>query len=304
MKQKTCFKSGFHTPTYKKTMKLLRYGAPGQERPGLLDSQGGVRDLSALVRDIDASTLSRDTLAALRAVDPQRLPLVAQPARFGVPWSGVGKFIAVGLNYRAHAAEGGMPVPEQPVLFPKWQSCLSGANDDIVIPHDACKLDWEVELGIVIGATARDVPKERALDYVAGYCVANDVSDRHYQFEGGGGQWGKGKGFDTFGPVGPYLVTSDEVPDPQVLDLWLKVNGETMQNSNTADMVFSCAMLVSHCSRFMTLEPGDLIITGTPQGVGLGMKPPRFLRAGDVVTLGITGLGEQAQRVVTREAAR
>ena len=214
------------------------------------------------------------------------------------------KFIAVGLNYRAHAAEGGMPVPDQPVLFPKWTSCLSGPDDDIVVPHERCKLDWEVELGIVIGTTARDVPEARALEHVAGYCVSNDVSDRHFQFEGGGGQWGKGKGFDTFGPVGPWLVTVDEVPDPQKLDLWLKVNGETMQHSSTADMVFDCAQLVSHCSRFMTLEPGDLIITGTPQGVGLGMKPPRFLQAGDVVTLGITGLGTQTQRVVARTAER
>jgi 2-keto-4-pentenoate hydratase/2-oxohepta-3-ene-1,7-dioic acid hydratase in catechol pathway len=281
-------------------MKLLRHGAPGQESPGMLDAQGNIRDLSALLRDIDATTLARGTLAALRALDPQALPLVPGPVRLGVPWNGVGKFVAVGLNYRAHAAEGGMPVPEQPVLFPKWQSCLNGPDDDVVIPYQGCKLDWEVELGIVIGATARDVPEESALDHVAGYCVANDVSDRHYQFEGGGGQWGKGKGFDTFGPVGPYLVTADEVPDPQALDLWLSVNGETMQKSNTADMVFGCATLVSHCSRFMTLEPGDLIITGTPQGVGLGMKPPRFLRAGDVVSLGITGLGTQTQRIAAR----
>lgn len=284
-------------------MKLLRYGPPGQERPGLLDAQGKVRDLSALLRDIDASTLAPRTLAALRALDPQALPLVAAPVRLGVPWTGVGKFIAVGLNYRAHAQEGGMPVPEQPVLFPKWQSCLSGPDDDVAIPYEGCKLDWEVELGIVIGTTARDVPPESALDYVAGYCVANDISDRHYQFEGGGGQWGKGKGFDTFGPVGPSLVTVDEVPDPQALDLWLSVNGQVMQKSNTSDMVFGCASLVSHCSRFMTLQPGDLIITGTPQGVGLGMKPPRFLREGDVVTLGITGLGSQTQRIVSRPAS-
>ncbi|WP_332813099.1 fumarylacetoacetate hydrolase family protein [Ramlibacter sp.] len=284
-------------------MKLLRYGPPGQERPGLLDAQGNLRDLSALLRDIDSATLSPRTLAALRALDPQALPRVPAPVRLGVPWSGIGKFIAVGLNYRAHAAEGGIPVPDQPVLFPKWLSCLSGANDDVLIPHEACKLDWEVELGIVIGTTARDVPEDRALEHVAGYCVANDVSDRHYQFEGGAGQWGKGKGFDTFGPVGPYLVTADEVPDPQALDLWLSVNGETMQQSNTSDMVFGCASLVSHCSRFMTLEPGDLIITGTPQGVGLGMKPPRFLRDGDVVTLGIAGLGTQTQRIVARRAA-
>lgn len=278
-------------------MKLLRYGATGQERPGLLDGQGKIRDLSALLHDITPTTLERGTLAALRALDPESLPLVSTPVRLGIPWIGMGKFIAVGLNYRAHAAEGGVPVPDQPVLFPKWTSCLNGPDDDIVVPHARCKLDWEVELGIVIGATTRNVSEDSALEYVAGYCVANDVSDRHFQFEGGAGQWGKGKGFDTFGPVGPYLVTADEVSDPQALDLWLTVNGETMQRSNTADMIFSCAHIVSHCSQFMTLEPGDLIITGTPQGVGLGMKPPRFLRQGDVVSLGITGLGQQTQRV-------
>ena len=264
----------------------------------MLDAQGGVRDLSGLLPDIDAATLRPQALAALRAVDPLSLPLVPGPVRFGVPWSGLRKFIAVGLNYRAHAAEGGMPIPEQPVLFPKWASCLSGPDDDVVIPHAACKLDWEVELGIVIGRTARHVTEKEALDHVAGYCVSNDVSDRHFQFEGGAGQWGKGKGFDTFGPVGPWLVTADEVPDPQALELWLEVNGQRMQHSSTSDMIFGCAHLVSHCSRFMTLEPGDLIITGTPQGVGLGMKPPRFLRAGDVVSLGISGLGKQTQRIV------
>ena len=284
-------------------MKLLRYGDRGQERPGLLDRQGRIRDLSALLRDLTPAQLERDALAALRALDPDALPLVDGPVRIGTPWCGLRKFIAVGLNYRAHAAEGGVPVPDQPVLFPKWTSCLNGPDDDIVIPHARCKLDWEVELGIVIGATARNVAEGEALQHVAGYCVANDVSDRHFQFEGGAGQWGKGKGFDTFGPIGPWLVTADEVPDPQALELWLTVNGETMQKSNTADMIFSCAHIVSHCSRFMTLEPGDLIITGTPQGVGLGMKPPRFLRAGDVVSLGIAGLGQQTQRVVAGAAA-
>jgi len=264
----------------------------------MLDAQGGVRDLSGLLRDIDAAALQPEALAVLRALDPLSLPLVPAPVRLGVPWSGLKKFIAVGLNYRAHAAEGGIPVPEQPVLFPKWTSCLSGPDDDVIIPHPACKLDWEVELGIVIGRRTRHVAEEEALGCVAGYCVANDVSDRHFQFEGGAGQWGKGKGFDTFGPVGPHLVTADEVPDPQALELWLDVNGQRMQHSSTADMIFSCAHLVSHCSRFMTLEPGDLIITGTPQGVGLGMKPPRFLRAGEVVTLGISGLGSQSQRIV------
>ena len=279
-------------------MKLLRYGPRGQERPGLLDEEGRVRDLSGLLADIDASTLAPQRLAALRALDARRLPLVAEPARYGVPWTGVRKFIAVGLNYRAHAAESGMPLPEQPVLFPKWTSCLSGADDDIAWPHAQCQLDWEVELGIVIGTQARHVPEAQALWHVAGYCLANDVSDRHFQLHGGGGQWGKGKGFDGFGPVGPWLVTADEVLDPQALELWLTVNGQTMQRSSTTDMVFGCAALVSHCSCFMTLEPGDLIITGTPQGVGLGQKPPRFLQPGDVVQLGITGLGTQTQRIL------
>lgn len=285
-------------------MKLLRYGLPGQERPGVLDADGNIRALGALIRDIDASTLTADTLAALRALDLNALPIVDQPVRLGVPWTGMRKFIAIGLNYRAHAEEGGVPVPEQPVLFPKWTSCLSGPNDPIVIPHDKCQLDWEAELGVVIGRTARNVSEAEALEYVAGYCVANDVSDRYYQFNGGAGQWGKGKGFDTFGPVGPWLVTRDEVPDPQALEIWLTVNGEEMQRSNTADMIFSCAHLVSHCSQFMTLEPGDLVITGTPSGVGLGRKPPRYLKPGDVVTLGITGLGVQSQQVMEKSAGR
>lgn len=279
-------------------MKLLRYGPRGQERPGLLDEEGRVRDLSGVLADIDASTLAPQRLAALRALDARRLPLVAEPVRYGVPWTGVRKFIAVGLNYCAHAAESGMPLPEQPVLFPKWTSCLSGADDDIAWPHAQCQLDWEVELGIVIGTQARYIPEAQALRHVAGYCLANDVSDRHFQLHGGAGQWGKGKGFDGFGPVGPWLVTADEVLDPQALELWLTVNGQTMQRSSTTDMVFGCAALVSHCSRFMTLEPGDLIITGTPQGVGLGQKPPRFLQPGDVVQLGITGLGTQTQRIL------
>lgn len=279
-------------------MKLLRYGPIGHERPGILDDHGNIRDLFGLLPDIDASRLAPAALAALRTVDVNALPRVEGEVRLGTPWTGLRKFIAIGLNYRAHAEEGGVPVPDQPVIFPKWTSCVSGPNDAIVMPYAECKLDWEAELGIVIGSTARHVPEDQALQYVAGYCVANDVSDRHYQFEGGAGQWGKGKGFDTFGPVGPWLVTADEVPDPQALDIWLTVNGETMQRSSTADMVFSCAHLVSHCSRFMTLEPGDLIITGTPQGVGLGMKPPRFLQVGEVVSVGISGLGEQSQRVI------
>lgn len=283
-------------------MKLLRYGQPGEERPGALDADGNIRALHALLPDIDARTLNPATLAALKAIDLNALPIVEQPVRLGAPWAGMRKFIAIGLNYRAHAAEGGMPVPDQPILFPKWTSCVGGPDDPIVVPHKDCKLDWEVELGIVVGQTARKVSQADALQYVAGYCVANDVSDRHFQFEGGAGQWGKGKGFDTFGPIGPWLVTSDEVPNPQALELWLSVNDEEMQRSNTADMIFSCAELVSHCSQFMTLEPGDLIITGTPAGVGMGMQPPRFLKPGDTVTLGVTGLGVQTQRVVALSA--
>lgn len=278
-------------------MKLLRYGPRGQERPALLDDEGAIRDLGDLLPDIDAGTLRPATLAALRAVNPGMLPRIDGPVRIGMPWSGMQKFVAVGLNYREHAQEAKVPLPDQPVLFPKWVSCVNGPDDDIVMPYPACKLDWEVELGVVIGSRGRNIDEREALGHVAGYCLANDVSDRHFQFEGGARQWGKGKGFDSFGPVGPWLVTTDEIPNPQGLEIWLKVNGETMQRSNTKDMVFGCAQIVSHCSRFMTLEPGDLIITGTPAGVGLGMTPPRFLKPGDVVTLGITGLGIQTQRV-------
>jgi 2-keto-4-pentenoate hydratase/2-oxohepta-3-ene-1,7-dioic acid hydratase in catechol pathway len=279
-------------------MKLLRHGPLGAERPAVLDVHGNVRDLSAVVEDITPLTLGRDGLRALASINTEDLPVVERPGRFGVPWTGLRKFIAIGLNYRAHAAESGVPVPAEPVLFPKWSSCLSGPHDPIVMPYEGCKLDWEVELGIVIGQRAQGVSVDIALDHVAGYCLANDVSDRHYQFEGGAGQWGKGKGFDSFGPVGPYLVTADEVGDPQRLAIWLDVNGQRVQESNTADMIFSCAEIVSHCSQFMTLEPGDLIITGTPQGVGLGMKPPRYLKVGDEVALGIAGLGEQRQKVI------
>lgn len=279
-------------------MRLLRHGLPGQEKPGMLDSQGNVRDLSGLLRDITPDTLAPESLAALGAIDPDRLPRVDAGTRLGVPVGGVRKFIAIGLNYHDHARESGLPVPAEPVLFPKWSSCLSGANDPIVPPPDFCKLDWEVELALVVGRQARNVDEAAALSYLAGYSVANDVSERSYQMERGGGQWGKGKGFDSFGPVGPYLVTTDEVPDPQNLNLWLDVNGERMQTGSTSLMIFSCAYLVSYCSRLMTLEPGDIIITGTPPGVGMGMKPPRFLQAGDVVELGIEGLGSQRQVVV------
>jgi len=278
-------------------MKLLRFGPAGEEKPGVLDPQGGIRDLSALIPDITPDLLGPQALEALRAIDSMRLPLIDGDTRIGVPVDGVRKFIGIGLNYHDHAAESGLEAPKAPVLFPKWSSCLSGANDPIVPPPDAERLDWEAELAVVIGREARNVGEDEALAYVAGYCIANDVSERKYQFEGGGGQWGKGKGFDTFGPVGPYLVTADEIPDPQGLRLWLTVNGETMQEGNTAQMIFSCAQLVSHCSRVMTLEPGDIISTGTPAGVGMGMKPPRYLRSGDVVELGIAGLGRQRQVV-------
>ena len=234
----------------------------------------------------------------LQAIDPTRLPRVDGSPRLGVPWNGTPKYIAIGLNYHDHAVESGMPVPAEPVMFPKWTSCLAGPDDDIVPPEGFTRLDWEVELGIVIGSQARNVTADAALAHVAGFCVANDVSERTWQLEKSGGQWGKGKGFDGFGPVGPWLVTPDEVPDPQNLDLWLDVNGERMQTGNSRLMIFSCAEVVARCSQVMTLEPGDLIITGTPPGVGMGFKPPRFLKAGDVVELGIGGLGRQRQRVV------
>lgn len=279
-------------------MKLLRYGSSGQEKPGMLDDDGNIRDLSGLLDDITGKILSPDALSVLRAIDPQRLPMVVGTPRLGVPWNGMTKFIAIGLNYYDHASETGMQIPVEPIIFPKWLSCLCGPNDDTVQPPESTKLDWEVELGIVIGRQARNVIEEEALQYVAGYCVANDVSERAFQFERSGGQWGKGKGFDTFGPVGPYMVTADEVEDPQNLDMWLDVNGERKQTGNTSNMVFSCACLVSYCSRMMTLEPGDLIITGTPPGAGMGYKPPQFLRPGDIVELGITKLGRQRHLVV------
>ena len=279
-------------------MKLLRYGPVGQEKPGLLDAEGTLRDLSGLIDDITPRRLAPEALAALAAVDPARLPAVPGNPRLGVPWNGTPKYVAIGLNYHDHAVESGMPVPAEPVMFPKWTSCLAGPDDDIVPPEGFTRLDWEVELGIVIGSQARKVSADAALSHVAGFCVANDVSERSWQLEKSGGQWGKGKGFDSFGPVGPWLVTPDEVPDPQNLDLWLDVNGERMQTGNSRLMIFSCAEVVARCSQVMTLEPGDLIITGTPPGVGMGFKPPRFLKAGDVVELGISGLGRQRQRVV------
>jgi 2-keto-4-pentenoate hydratase/2-oxohepta-3-ene-1,7-dioic acid hydratase in catechol pathway len=277
-------------------MKLVRIGNAGAERPGLIDAQGRVRDLSAVIGDIDARTLSPNALAELAALDATALPL-AEAERFGMPWTGIGKIVAIGLNYADHAAEANMPIPSEPIVFLKATSSLNGPNDPVMLPRDSLKTDWEVELGVVIGTRAQDVPAASALDHVAGYCVVNDVSEREFQIERGG-TWDKGKGCDTFCPVGPWLVTRDEVRDPQALSLWLDVNGERMQSGTTATMVFDVATLVSYVSRFMTLHPGDLICTGTPPGVGMGFKPPRFLRAGDTMRLGIEGLGEQTQRVL------
>lgn len=279
-------------------MKLLRYGPPGAEKPAMLDADGKLRDLSALIRDIDPGLLDPQALQALAAVDPRRLPLVAGEPRLGVPVAGIGKFIAVGLNYSDHAAEAGMPIPAEPILFSKAISCLNGPNDDVELPAGSVKSDWEVELGVVIGSRAKNVPEAEALRHVAGYCVINDVSEREYQIERSGGQWDKGKGLDTFGPVGPWLVTADEVPDPQALDMWLEINGERVQSGSTRTMIFGVAHLVSYISRCMTLMPGDVIATGTPPGVGMGFRPQRFLKAGDTMRLGIAGLGEQRQRVV------
>ncbi|EHK65344.1 fumarylacetoacetate hydrolase family protein [Achromobacter arsenitoxydans] len=278
-------------------MKLMRHGAKGAEKPALIDAQGQVRDLSSVVSDITADTLSPAGLAALRALDPSSLPLVAQPGRMAPPWSGMGKFICIGLNYADHAAESGLPVPAEPVIFMKTTSAVVGCNDPVVLPQDSVKTDWEVELGVVIGQKARYVSEADAMKHVAGYCVVNDVSEREYQIERGG-TWDKGKGCDTFGPVGPWLATADEIPDPQDLEMWLEVNGKRYQNGSTRTMVFGVAQLVAYVSRFMTLYPGDLISTGTPPGVGMGQKPaPVYLKAGDEMKLGIAGLGEQRQRV-------
>jgi len=276
-------------------MKLVRVGAPGAERPCLVDTQGRVRDLSGVVSELGPQQLSDAALAQLAGVDIAALPVMPD-TRFGVPWTGIGKIIAIGLNYADHAAEAGLPPPAEPILFLKANSALNGPNDAVMLPRGSEKTDWEVELGVVIGKTASDVSREEALSHVAGYCVVNDVSEREFQLERGG-TWDKGKGCDTFCPVGPWLVTRDEVPDPQALGLWLDVNGERAQRGNTATMVFGVAHLVSYVSRFMTLHPGDLICTGTPPGVGMGAKPPRYLKAGDTMRLGIDGLGVQTQTV-------
>jgi len=275
-------------------MKLLRYGSAGAEKPGLLDSDGQIRDLSVVLPDITATNLTPAGQAALKALDPKSLPVVSGSPRLGVPWTGIGKIICIGLNYRLHAEETNSPIPKEPIVFMKAITSLNGPNDDIVIPRDAEKTDWEVELGVVIGTKAQYVEEADALDYVAGYTIVNDVSERAFQLERGG-TWTKGKSCDTFAPVGPWLVSADEVGDPQALDLWLDLNGERKQNSNTSDMIFNVRQIVSYLSRFMTLLPGDVIATGTPSGVGSGLKPQRFLKAGDKVKLGIARLGEQGQ---------
>jgi 2-keto-4-pentenoate hydratase/2-oxohepta-3-ene-1,7-dioic acid hydratase in catechol pathway len=283
-------------------MKLLRYGAVGNEKPGVLDGQGRIRALSSVIPDLNADFLTPLQLQEIGKVSIDGLPIEPIGSRLGTPYRGVGKFIAVGLNFSDHAAESGLAAPTEPVIFMKATSCIVGPNDDIMLPKGSLKTDWEVELGVVIGRTARHVSEADALDYVAGYCLVNDVSERAYQLERGG-TWDKGKGCDTFGPVGPYLVTADEVGDPQNLDMWLDVNGVRKQTGNTKTMIFPVRALVSYISEFMTLNSGDLITTGTPPGVGLGQKPaPVYLKAGDVVELGISRLGTQRQTVVAHSA--
>jgi 2,4-diketo-3-deoxy-L-fuconate hydrolase len=281
-------------------MKLVRFGPKGREKPGLIAPDGRLRDLSGHVADIGWSELSPAGQKRLRALDPATLPIVRGKPRLGVPFTGISKIVAIGLNYRAHALEAKLPIPTEPVMFLKATTCINGPFDPILMPIGGVKLDWEGELGIVIGREARQVSEAKALDHVAGYCAFNDVSERAFQFERGG-QWDKGKGCDSFGPIGPWLVTRDEISDPQQLHLWLEVNGERMQDSTTADMIFTCAEIVSYVSRFMTLLPGDVICSGTPQGVGMGRG--RFLKIGDRVRLGIDGLGVQEQTVVATRPA-
>jgi ureidoglycolate lyase len=279
-------------------MKLLRYGPPGGEKPGLLDASGTIRDLSGTIPDLAGEALSPAGLDKLRALDPASLPAVSGNPRLGPPVSGMKNLVCIGLNYADHAAETGAPIPKEPIVFLKALGALSGPNDDVVIPKNSRKCDWEVELAIIIGSRATCVSEEKAMDHVAGYAVGNDVSEREWQIERGG-SWDKGKGCDTFGPVGPWLVTKDEVPDPQTLGMWLDVNGKRMQTGNTRTMIFGVAEIISYLSRFMTLLPGDIVTTGTPPGVGMGIKPhPIFLKPGDVMTLGIDGLGEQRQEVI------
>jgi 2,4-didehydro-3-deoxy-L-rhamnonate hydrolase len=296
-------------------MKLVRYGNPGQEKPGLIDATGQLRDLSAVMTDIGPAQLAPAALKKISKLKTSQLPLVTSDPRMGCPIANIGKFIAIGLNYRDHALEAGMPIPKEPIVFMKATSCIQGADDDVMLPRadnrGSKKSDWEVELGIVIGSKAQYVSQKQALTYVAGYCLVNDVSEREYQLERGpvsGNQWDKGKGCDTFGPIGPWLVTTDEIPHPQKLGLWLDLNGQPMQQGNTRTMIFSVAKIVSYVSQFMTLLPGDVITTGTPPGVGMSLrkdgKPaPRFLKKGDVMTLGIDGLGVQTQRVIAYKKA-
>ncbi|MVW79928.1 fumarylacetoacetate hydrolase family protein [Bordetella sp. 02P26C-1] len=279
-------------------MKLVRYGERGEEKPGIIAEDGSLRDLSGALADITPDTLSIEGIDRLRQLDATTLPEVKQPVRFGVPLNGISKIIAVGLNYSDHAKEAGMPIPVEPILFTKAITSLNGPDDDVIIPKASTKVDWEVELGIVIGKRAKSVSEAQAMEHVAGYCLVNDVSERELQLERGGGQWDKGKGLDTFCPVGPWLVTADEVADVQALDLWLDVNGVRRQTGNTATMIFGVKYLVHYISQYVTLMPGDLIITGTPPGVGMGMKPAVFLQHGDMMELGIEGLGVQRQKVV------
>lgn len=281
-------------------MKLVRFGEAGQEKPGLLDAGGQIRDVSSVIRDVAGKALNPDALFRLSQLDTSTLPPVPPGQRLGPCVGSVGNFIAIGLNYADHAAETGAPIPAEPIVFNKARSCIVGPNDDVVIPRGSTKTDWEIELAIVIGTRASYVGANEALDFVAGYCICNDVSEREYQLERGG-TWTKGKGCPTFGPLGPWLVTKDEIPDPQNLSMWLDVNGERMQTGSTATMIFNVAKLVSYVSHFMVLEPGDVITTGTPPGVGMGMKPPRYLKPGDVMTLGIEGLGVQRQKVLSFE---
>ncbi len=282
-------------------MKLLRYGVAGAERPGVLDADGNIRDLSGVVADINGAALLPESLATLRSLDLTTLPLVENNPRVGPCVGSVGKFICIGLNYSDHAAEAGMAVPKEPVVFMKATSAISGPYDDVVIPRGSEKTDWEVELGVVIGKHAKHVSEADALSYVAGYCLVNDMSERAFQLEGTG-QWVKGKSADTFGPIGPWLVTADEVPDPQTLGMWLDVDGKRFQTGSTSTMVFGVAHVVSYLSNFMSLQPGDIISTGTPPGVGMGQKPPRYLKPGEVMTLGVDGLGEQRQTAVAYTA--
>jgi len=282
-------------------MKLVRYGKPGKEKPGLIDADGKLRDLTDVIAGIGPEQLSPKSLAKLAKVKTAKLPLVRGNPRYGVPFTGATKFVAIGLNYTDHAAETGNALPKEPIIFHKTLTCMQGANDDVMMPKGSTKTDWEVELGIVIGSRACNVSKKEALNHVAGYVLCNDVSERAFQIERGG-QWTKGKGCDTFGPIGPWLVTTDEITNPQKLEMWLDVNGQSKQRGHTKNMIFDCATLVSYCSQFFTLYPGDIITTGTPAGVGLATKT--FLKAGDVVTLGMTGLGEQRQKIVKYSAAK